>query len=204
MDDVNLVAARKTDWMLTEKAFDGLLASLDSNRDRAGEKYERVRRRLTEFFEARHSESPADHADQTINRVARKIEEGEVIESIERYFYGVARLLWMETLRGREKQPIPLDLVKTPTVPAREEDQECLRFEQERRLTCFEDCLAKLPPASRVLVLEYYREDSGLKIEHRKRQAESLCMSLNALRLRACRIRAELAGCIDSCLRGQA
>ena len=198
--DFNLPAARKTEWSLTAEAFDGLLAALDPNRDLAGEKYERLRRKLTEFFEARGSASPADHTDQTINRVARRIEEGEIIESIERYFYGVARLLWMESLRTREKQPVALDLVKTPAVSADDADREELRLNQERRLECFEECLGTLPATNRVLVIEYYREEKGLKIEHRKQQAESLGVSLNALRLRACRIRTELAACISSCL----
>lgn len=203
--DFNLPAARKTEWSLTANAFDGLLASLDPNRDLAGEKYERIRRKLTEFFEARGSASPADHTDQTINRVARRIEEGEIIESIERYFYGVARLLWMETVRAREKQPVALDLVKTPAAAAAaaadDADREELRLNQEGLLECFEECLGTLPATNRVLVIEYYREEKGLKIEHRKRQAQSLGMSLNALRLRACRIRAELAACISSCLK---
>lgn len=203
MDNVNLLAARKTEWSLTEKAFDGLLASLDDNREHAGEKYEKVRRRLTEFFEARGCESPADYTDQTINRVARRIEEGEIIESIERYFYGVARLLWMEALRAREKQPLSLDLVNMPAISVDDGKLELMRLEQEQRLKCFEDCLTKLPTANRALVIEYYREEKGLKIEQRKRQAESLKMSLNALRLRACRIRAELADCINSCLARQ-
>ena len=64
--------ARKKDWTLTKEAFERLLDSLDANRERAGEKYENVRRKLIEFFEARGSNSPADRADQTINRVARR------------------------------------------------------------------------------------------------------------------------------------
>jgi hypothetical protein len=61
--------------------------------------------------------------------------------------------------------------------------------------------LEKLPSESRLIIIEYYRQDHGPKIEHRKRQAESIGLSLNALRLRACRIRTELAQCIDSCLK---
>jgi DNA-directed RNA polymerase specialized sigma24 family protein len=200
MDNVSLLAARKTEWSLTEKAFDGLLASLADDRADAGERYEQVRRKLIEFFEARGSESPTDHTDQTINRVARRIEEGEVLESIERYSHGVARLLWMEILRARQKQPVALDLVNVPTISAGDGSEEVARLDQERRLECFESCLAKLPNGNRVLVIEYYREDTRLKIEQRKDQAERLSLSLNALRLRACRIRSELAECINSCL----
>ncbi len=192
-------AARKKDWTLTKEAFERLLDSLDANRERAGEKYENVRRKLIEFFEARGSNSPADHADQTINRVAKRLEEGEVVKDLSAYSYGVARLLLKETLRGRGKEPVTLDLAPAPLIVT-DEDEDERRHLEEARLKCFEVCLSNLPAASRVLIIEYYREEKGIKIEQRKRQADALNMSLNALRLRACRIRAELGDCITSCL----
>jgi len=192
-------AARKKDWTLTKEAFERLLDSLDANRERAGEKYENVRRKLIEFFEARGSNSPTDHADQTINRVARRLEEGEVVKDLSAYSYGVARLLLKETLRGRGKEPVTLDLAPAPLIVT-DEDEDERRHLEEARLKCFEVCLSNLPAASRVLIIEYYREEKGIKIEQRKRQADALNMSLNALRLRACRIRAELGDCITSCL----
>ena len=50
---VSLLAARKKDWILTKEAFERLLALLDVDRELAGQKYENVRRKLIEFFEAR-------------------------------------------------------------------------------------------------------------------------------------------------------
>jgi hypothetical protein len=49
-------------------------------------------------------------------------------------------------------------------------------------------------------VLQYYQEEKRAKIEHRKRLAERLGIELNALRIRAYRIRAELYECIRLCL----
>ena len=192
-------AARKKDWTLTKEAFERLLDSLDANRERAGEKYENVRRKLIEFFEARGSNSPADHADQTINRVARRLDEGEGVKDISAYSYGVARLLLKETLRGRGKEPLTLDLAPAPLIVT-DDDEDERRHLEEARLKCFEVCLSNLPAASRVLIIEYYREEKGIKIEQRKRQADALNMSLNALRLRVCRIRVDLGDCITSCL----
>lgn len=193
------LATRKKDWILSEDAFERLLVSLDPNRDQAGRLYETVRHKLIEFFEARGSHSPEDQTDETINRVARRVEEGENIREPARYFYGVARLVWMETLRLRDKEPIALELAP-PAVAPEHEEQENTAQEREHRLECFEVCLRQLPPASRVLIVEYYKEEKALKIEQRKRQAELLNMSLNALRLRACRIRGDLEQCINSCL----
>jgi DNA-directed RNA polymerase specialized sigma24 family protein len=197
---VSLLAARKKDWTLTSEAFERLLASLDANRDLAGQKYENLRRKLIEFFEARGSSSPTDYADEAINRVARKVEEGERVQDLNRYSYGVARLLFMETLRARETEPIAIELALVPPIAAGDEEHERWSQEQERRLECLEVCLSKLPAANRACIIEYYREEKGVKIEQRKLQAEELNMSLNALRLRASRIRAELGDCVNSCL----
>jgi len=197
---VSLLASRKKDWTLTKEAFERLLAALDANREHAGQKYEQLRRKLIEFFEARGSRSPTDHADEAINRVARKVEEGESVQDLNRYSYGVARLLFMETLRARGTEPIAVDLAPVPPIAADDEEHERRRQEQERRLECLEVCLSKLPAENRACIIEYYREEKGVKIEHRKRQAEQLSMTLNALRLRASRLRAELGDCINSCL----
>lgn len=196
----SLLAARKKDSTLTQEAFEGLLASLDADREQAGLKYEKLRRKLIEFFEARGSRWPTDHADETINRVGRKVAEGEIVQDLNRYSYGVARLLFLESLRARETEPITDDLAHVSLTPADDEENERLRQEQEGRLECLEDCLNKLPAANRDCIIEYYREENGIKIEQRKRQAEALNMSLNALRLRASRIRAELGNCVNGCL----
>jgi DNA-directed RNA polymerase specialized sigma24 family protein len=197
---VSLLVARKKDWTHSKEAFERLLASLDGNREAAGRKYENLRRKLIEFFEARGSRWPEEHADETFNRVARKVTEGENVQDLNRYSYGVARLLFMETLRARETEPIADDLAPLSLTAADHEENERFRQEQEGRLECLEDCLSKLPAANRACIIEYYREENGVKIEQRKRQAEALNMSLNALRLRASRIRAELGHCVHSCL----
>ena len=197
--------ARKSDWELTEAAFERLLGFLDADRERAGEKYELARRRLLAFFEARGSESPADHADETINRAARKIAEGVQVEDINKYLYGVARMLLLELARAREKGALPLDSVAPPAAAAaagEREEEERERAERERRFDCFEDCLGKLPPESRAFILSYYREEKGEKIRGRKRQAGDLGVSLNALRLRASRIRSALERCMGECAGG--
>ena len=195
------VASRKSDWVLTSEALERLLHCLDTDRARAGERYEQFRRKLIEFFEARGSHSPADHADEAINRVARKITEGETIQDVGKYFYGVARLLWMELLREKAKSPLPLDTV---AAPASDDDEKANEIEQgraERRFECFDACLKKLPTESRAFIINYYKEEKGAKIKGRKRQAETIGVSLNALRLRAARLRSGLERCVRECLK---
>src|SRR5215510_12590312 len=91
-------------WVLTQDAFDKLLTSLDEDRDTAGEKYLEIRNNLIRFFEWRGSPFPEDHADETINRIAKKISEGEEIRNPASYYIGVARMLLLEINRERGRQ----------------------------------------------------------------------------------------------------
>ena len=195
------MALVRTVWTLTPDAFESLLSAFDADRERAGQKHEILRRKLWEFFAARGSRTPDEHADETLNRVARKLAEGEKIENIDRYSYGVAKFLWLEICRRKEPVALDDDLAVSRTDESG--DEEHLRLERERRVECFEECLRRLPEETRTFIVEYYREENGLKIEQRKAQAARLQTTLNALRLRASRLRRELGACIESCLSRQ-
>src|SRR5262245_21687271 len=57
---------------MTPEEFDRLLLWLNPDRDKAGEKYEWIRKRLIKIFVCRGCNVPEELADKTINRVARK------------------------------------------------------------------------------------------------------------------------------------
>lgn len=67
----------KKDWILTQESFDALLAWLDPAREEAGRRYEEIRRRLIKIFTCRGCGEPEDLADETINRVSKKLKEIE-------------------------------------------------------------------------------------------------------------------------------
>lgn len=73
--------------------FNLLLERLDADRELAGEEYERLRKRLVKFFLVRGCHSPEDLADETFNRVATRIEKGEVIPNLASYCLGLASRL---------------------------------------------------------------------------------------------------------------
>jgi len=186
-------------WILTQQAFDRLLASLSPDREEAGKQYEIIRLKLVRFFEWRSSGSPEDHADETINRVARKISEGETITNLNGYCYGVAKLVFMEVLKEQERlRSVSRGIPTTIQAPQLEDDR------SNRRLRCFDRCLDRLPPESRNLIVEYYQEERRAKIELRKQLAERLSIPLNALRIRAHRVRISLEECVTECLGQQA
>jgi DNA-directed RNA polymerase specialized sigma24 family protein len=75
--------------------------------------------------------------------------------------------------------------------------------EIEREYACLEHCLQRLTPENRELVLQYYEDEKRAKIDHRKKLAEKLGIALNALRIRAHRIRLVLEQCVQECMRQQ-
>jgi len=179
----------KKDWVLTQEAFDELLAWLDSNRDAAAEKYETIRVRLIKIFACRGCIEAEDLADETINRVTSKlpdIQPGYTGEAA-RYFFGVANKVHLEYLRRKP----------TPHLP--ESGNGCEELELEHQ--CLDRCMAKLSRENRDLLLSYYQEDKHAKIEHRRRLAFSMGIAANALRIRVCRIRASVEICVKQCLK---
>ncbi len=175
-------------WDLTRESFEALLAWLDPNREVAGQKYEDIRTRLIKIFACRGCYEPEDLADETINRVTNKLEEIEAtfIGERARYFYGVANKVHLEYLRKRPAPPLPA-VANTSE-------------EAERRYRCLDLCASKLTPENRELVFQYYQEEKRAKIEHRKYLADRLGIAVNALRIRAHRIRKSLQDCVSECL----
>lgn len=177
-------------WTLSQSSFNNFLAILDTNRERAGRKYEELRTRLVKFFEWRACRFPDDLADETLDRVARKIDAGEHIRDHVNFIYGVARLLYLETVKEQAKKDSAIKNI--PVVSELPEENE--------QLDCLEACLETLSENSRTLILQYYRDDKQAKIDFRKKLAETLGISLNALRIKSLRVRAKLEECVFKCL----
>src|SRR5215831_14757133 len=110
-----VVNATRQKWSLTQTAFDNFLASLDSDRDIAADRYLRLRRDLVRLFEWRGCSTPDDYADEAINRCARKIQLGEEIRDVATYSIGVARMLLREMCRDRSRQACSLDETLEPS-----------------------------------------------------------------------------------------
>lgn len=183
----------KGEWVLTQAAFDGLLAMLDSDRDKAGEKYEFIRLKLLKYFHWCGSELPDIDADETINRVARRIDEGQDVYNLTGYIYGVAKLVHAESLKRRNRRGT-LDEESMVELPSN-------GVEDERNYQdCFERCLGRLNDEDREVITEYYRYKKQQKIDCRKRLAAKLGVSLNTLRVKMHRHRMNLEACVEKCL----
>ncbi|HEV8130588.1 MAG TPA: hypothetical protein VGQ81_05015 [Acidobacteriota bacterium] len=200
-----VMSLRKKEWILTQETLDTLLACLDTNRELAGEKYERIRQRLTKFFQWRGCSNPEEYTDRTIDQVARKINEGVELRVSDPYlyFHGVAlnifKRQWREPeLKGLEDLPPS----RNPAVNSGESDKrELERTEKERRLECLDHCLNRLPRESLDLIAKYHMAEEGLNKTNRMKLAEALNIPINALRIRASRVRVSIENCVDDCVR---
>jgi DNA-directed RNA polymerase specialized sigma24 family protein len=179
-------------WQLSPPAFERFLAHLDPDPGVAAERYEEIRKRLTRFFEWRGCAFPDEPADETINRVIRRVDEGEDVRDVRSYCHGVARLVLLELTKRLAKERVASEEFHR-AVPAADEDN------LEQRLTCLRRCLQEMPVAQREFVREYYRGGGTDKIGSRKRMAEALGIGMNALRIRAFRLSERLQACVAGC-----
>lgn len=181
---------------LSRDAFEALLSRLDPDPERAGERYEDVRLRLVKFFQWRQTLSPEDLADETLDRVGRRLRDDETIrpQNWSAYVHGFARNVLRESWKQQKLTGNGPPALRVAAEPASEAEA------RERRLECLDRCLGALPDDSRELILEYYQRHRGAQIEHRQRVAEERGIALNALRLRVHRIRARLEPCVRDCV----
>lgn len=191
------VTAVQTKWSLTRDGFNKFLFSLDADRDKAGRNYELLRAKLINYFDWRDCPFPEEHADEALNRVIRKIEAGEEIRDASTYVFGIARMMLLEIARTSEKERAALN--RLPTMQAVDTESD----EAQRRIDCLRRCLATLPERSRELITEYYEGDGPSKINRRKELAARLGLPLNALRIRARRLREKLEESMERCLTGE-
>ena len=193
----------QSEWVLTEESFARFLACLDADEESAGEKYRQLHLKLVKYFDWHGAHFPEECADETLNRVAKKMDSGAAIHDLPSYCHGVARLVLLEALRQPESKNISLDELAPAAVPLRVEAG-VAEARDDARLSCFMECLNQLSVESRCLILDYYRDEKRDKIDNRLALAERLGIPLNALRSRAQRLRKKLEECVRRCLKRSA
>lgn len=193
MSDIVRSIGKQTSPLTTrssdQEAFDKLLAWLDPDRDKAGEKYNQIQFRLIRIFACQGCSGPEDLADETLDVVMRKIDwlRANYQGDPALYFFGVAKKKHLEELRRRPLPPLPLP--------------EPVPEEIDRASECLDNCLEKLTAEDRRLVVRYHEESKGAKIRLRKQLAAELGVSINALRLRVFYLHTDLRECVDLCMR---
>jgi DNA-directed RNA polymerase specialized sigma24 family protein len=194
--------------MLTHSSFHRLLNWLngeDEDNDSGGHKYEEMRQKLISYFDRRNCRAPEDLADETLNRVASKLDEKGSITNVmpAQFCFIKARQVLHEYWRrldlkeiGLEDTPVAAPPDQHPFLVANPADEQ---DEQERRMRCLEHCLQNLKRQEHDLIIRYYYGEERAKINNRQKLADELGISSKALVVRALRIRKKLEDCVERC-----
>ena len=190
----------KKDWTPTQDSFQTFLHWLDQGIDSGGEKYLEMHRRLVAYFDRKNCLTADELADETLARVAQKLQEkGEITDlSPAHYCYVTAKFVFLEYLRhakhaGLEEYSGSAEPVSGAHLPDPADD------DQEQLLSCLERCLKKLSAVDHELILEYYQGEKQEKIRRRRELGLRLRLTANALTIRACRIRTRVEQCVKDC-----
>ena len=196
----------KKKWVLTAEALEKLLLLLDSDRERAGKEYKIIHKKLITFFASNRCHSPEEYADITINRVARRLDEGiEIYEGkTQSYFLAVANKVlyeyWSEVAKRLESMSDLLTEKQGSENPFEVGECESKRIRDDQQTDCLEQCMEKISPQKRDIIVRYYEGETSIKIRNRKILADELRISIGSLRIRALRIRKKLEKCIVKCM----
>ncbi len=165
---------------------------LDGGVDSGGRSYVDIHARLVAYFARKGCAIPDELADETLTRVARRLEEEGSITNVvpAQYCYIVARFVLLEHLRsaGRNRATVLYDI----RAPARDVDAE----RRDTNLARLDECLARLTPDDRDLIVAYYAGDGPSRVVARTDLAARLGVSANALTIRASRLRERLRACL--------
>ena len=209
MSDSLSTKRNKKNRTLTVEIFDGLLDCLDADREQAAIKYEELRLSLHTFFAVRGAADPNALTDETLNRVAYRLAEGQVITTNQPIYYAlaVARNVWREQLAQPYKT---ISLTEfPPDLPFQAVSPEVLWVEFEQRLRteekfhCFTNCIASLSKTDQALLREYHQDTNQANSKKRQAMAQRLGVTLGSLRNRISRIRDRVLNCTQECLKNK-
>lgn len=193
-------------------ALEALLNWLSADNDQAGLIYERLRRKLVEFFARRGAPTLFWHelADETLDRIGRKLAEGETIHNPEptAYAFGVARYVLSEFWRRQRRRVesetqlddlSPHDRVEISAKDGLREE----RQETELMLGCLDSALKALPPEDEALMRTCHHDNLRQQTANRRQAAKQLNWEENSLRVHLHRIRQTLQRKVRACVERQ-
>jgi DNA-directed RNA polymerase specialized sigma24 family protein len=190
-------------WAKTPEAFDRLLAWLNRDANRAADKYREIHAKLTGLFISYGFASAEDLADETINRVIKKLPEIQPTYHgmPELYFSGVAKKIRLEHSRFAQRHENFSDDHALQNKMPHEIPPGSSTDDSYHK--CLEICMAKLGPQDRDLILTYYGEDDYQRVDLRKDLAKKLGITPGNLRVRKHRAQQAVERCMKSCLESQ-
>jgi DNA-directed RNA polymerase specialized sigma24 family protein len=174
-------------YQLTKERLEALLDALDMNREKAISAYETMQKKLIKYFEWNGCWRAEECADETIDRVAMKIEElGKQIRAADKFSFalGVA----IHVLQEYAKQARNLVADDGRATKVANDDHEASESEM---ITLLKECIEWLVPKQRDLIRRYYWES-----DQRVALAEELGLTMNGLYTEAFRVKEALHDCM--------
>lgn len=156
--------------------------------------------RLTRIFISGGCLDAESLADEVMNRVAVRIDK--VVSDYKgdpaRCLQGFAEFVALEDRKERNAR-IDIEKVEQSILPEDREREEDERRKREREDACLEGCMKEFTGEERALYQGYFQNDMKAKLA-RKKLAEDLGITANALRIKAHRVSRRLRRCLDGCL----
>jgi len=171
---------------MTKDDFEEFLSRLEPDSLSSEARYKRLRKKLSKFFAWRYTADPEELADETISRLVSKLGAGEGPSILKpyAYVYTIALHVFQEDQREKTKQDkITVELIR--------QDSQAAAY----GFDCQKYCFKALSPENRELLKKYYASD-----ESRQALAESLGLTLNALRVQVFRLKRGLKKCREKCI----
>lgn len=186
----------KINHEVAKESFDTLLDWLSNDRDEAGARFEQIRDGLIRYFRLKGCHEPELLADETMNRVIRRIDELDLKTgaSPTSIFYGFASKVFLEYIRTEKNRSIQIDetfeSVFVQTVPP----------SSDAAIDCLRECMNDLDLVDGKLIVEYYSEEKQAKFELRRQIAAQNEIAMGTLHTRIHRIKGTLRPCVEKCM----
>ena len=209
---------------LSPREYNRFLLLFDENREKAGEKYERLIRKLTMIFSKRGCHNIDELVDKVFDQIYTMLVKGKTVENIDNLSHYIAKRhtlhrYWNEVSKNQQtfvsvNDEFVIDIDNFINQNSQEErlkNNEDLIFEEilhnsedekSKRLIHLRFCIDKLAktPDEKKMILGYYCSDNQKAYLIRKKLAEDLGISAGNLRIRVNRLQEKLFNCINNCL----
>lgn len=161
--------------------------------DEANRRYLRLHQKLAGYFRLKGMYDPVNDADDALDRAGEKIAKGQEIPDIDRFCMGIARNIVHERMRYKKRE-------ESAFLKFLDDSQDNSTEALVDKITnLMKPCFERLPQDDQNVLTSYCKVPPGIdRAEHRRRLAESLKLSISALRIRVTRLRRGLANCVKA------
>jgi uncharacterized Ntn-hydrolase superfamily protein len=171
--------------------FARFLELLASDTEEAGRRYTCLHKKLIGFFRMKGISDPENAADETIDRAVLKIGAGAVVPDVDKYCLGIARNVAKERYRFMQRENSVLHKLIGELSHSSVE-------QVERIYSILKPCFEQLATEEQQLLLAYCHEIKGrARAKYRGKLAETMKISVLALRIRVTRLRSSLTDCVQ-------